>query len=284
MKRIHNLLIGITLGVLGALVLAPTAANAGDVLDRIMSKGVLVVASDANYPPQSFLDKDNQLKGFDIDVAKEVAKRLGVKTKFVTPDWEVIVAGNWGKRWDISIGSMTPTKQRARVLDFPGIYYYTPAVFAVHKDNTTIKSVADLNGKKIGVCGGCTYEWYLKKNLVIDAEGAPPFEYQVTAGEIRSYPDDSAPFQDLRLGDGVRLDAVLSAMPNIQAAIKNSFPMKIVGKPVFYEPLSVAINKGDPEFAAKLSKIIAGMHADGTLTKLSMKWYDVDLTKAAPSS
>lgn len=281
MKRIHNLLIGLTLGV---LALAPAAANAGDVLDRILSKGVLVVASDANYPPQSFLDKNNELKGFDIDVAKEVAKRLGVKAEFVTPDWEVIVAGNWGERWDISVGSMTPTKQRARVLDFPGIYYFTPAAFAVHKDNTTIKSVADLNGKKIGVCGGCTYEWYLKKNLVIDAEGAPPFEYLVTAGEIRSYPDDSAHFQDLRLGDGVRLDAVLTAMPNIQAAIKNGFPMKLVGKPVFFEPLSVAIDKGDPEFGAKLSKIIDGMHADGTLTKFSMKWYDADLTKAVPSS
>ena len=284
MKRIHSLLIGLTLGALGALVLAPAAANAGGVLDRIMSKGVLVVASDANYPPQSFLNKNNELEGFDIDVAKEVAKRLGVKAKFVTPDWEIIVAGNWGKRWDISIGSMTPTKQRARVLDFPGIYYFTPAVFAVHKDNTTIKSLADLNGKTIGVCGGCTYEWYLKKNLVIDAEGAPPFKYLVTAGTIRSYPDDSAPFQDLKLGDGVRLDAVMSALPNIKAAIKNGYPMKIIGKPAFYEPLSVAINKGDSEFGAKLSKIIDAMHADGTLTKMSMKWYDADLTVAAPAS
>jgi len=265
MKRFIGL---IAILVLAAGTFGATTANAGDVLDRVLAKKTLVIATDANYPPQSFLDKDNTLKGFDIDVAKEVAKRLGVKAKFVTPDWEVIVAGNWGKRWDISIGSMTPTKKRARVLDFPGVYYYTPASFAVHKDNTSIKTIADLNGKKIGVCGGCTYEWYLRKNLVIDAEGAPPVKYLVTAGEIRTYPDDSAPFQDLRLGDGVRLDAVLSALPNIKEAIKNGYPMKIVGSPVFYEPLSVAIDKGDSEFDAKLGKIIEAMHADGTLTKL----------------
>jgi len=281
MKRLFGLfaIVALAAGTFGA-----SAAQAGKVLDRVLANKTLVVATDANYPPQSFLDKNNKLDGFDVDVAKEVAKRLGVKTRFVTPDWEIIVAGNWGKRWDISIGSMTPTKQRARVLDFPGIYYFTPAVFAVHKDNTSIKSVADLNGKVIGVCGGCTYEWYLKKNLVIDAEGAPPFKYQVTAGKIRSYPDDSAPFQDLRLGDGVRLDAVLSAMPNIQAAIKNGYPMRIINPPVFYEPLSVAIDKGDPEFGARLGAIIKAMHADGTLTKLSMKWYGVDLTTAKPAS
>ena len=281
MKRLFGLfaIVALAAGTFGA-----SAAQAGKVLDRVLANKTLVVATDANYPPQSFLDKNNKLDGFDVDVAKEVAKRLGVKTRFVTPDWEIIVAGNWGKRWDISIGSMTPTKQRARVLDFPGIYYFTPAVFAVHKDNTSIKSVADLNGKVIGVCGGCTYEWYLKKNLVIDAEGAPPFKYQVTAGKIRSYPDDSAPFQDLRLGDGVRLDAALSAMPNIQAAIKNGYPMRIINPPVFYEPLSVAIDKGDPEFGARLGAIIKAMHADGTLTKLSMKWYGVDLTTAKPAS
>ncbi len=281
MKRLFGL---IAIVVLAAGTFGASAAQAGAVLDRVLAKKTLVVATDANYPPQSFLDKNNELQGFDVDVAREVAKRLGVKAKFVTPDWEVIVAGNWGKRWDISIGSMTPTKKRSRVLDFPGIYYYTPASFAVHKDNTTIKTLADLNGKRIGVCGGCTYEWYLRKNLVIDAQGAPPVKYLVTAGEIRTYPDDSAPFQDLRLGDGVRLDAVLSALPNIQAAIKNGYPMKVVGSPVFYEPLSVAIDKGDPEFGAKLSAIIKAMHEDGTLTKLSMKWYGVDLTTAKPAS
>src|SRR3546814_2413648 len=66
----------------------------------------------------------------------------------VTPSWDIITAGNWGGRWDMSVGSMTPTKKRAEVLDFPAVYYYTPAAFAVHKDSE-IDSLADLNGKVI---------------------------------------------------------------------------------------------------------------------------------------
>ncbi len=266
----------------GLIAIAPTLAPAGETLDRVMETKVLKMSSDPAYPPQSFLNDQNEMDGFDVDVGKEIAKRLGVELEILTPAWEVITAGNWGGRWDISVGSMTPTKQRAQVLDFPAVYYYTPAAFAVHADSD-IDSLDDLNGKVIGVCGGCTYEAYLNKNLVIDAEGAPPFEYQVEAGEIRAYDTDTNVFDDLKLGDGVRLDAAFSAQPTIQEAIKNGYPMKFVGDPVFYEPLSVAIDKGDPEFAAKIKEIVDAMHADGTLSELSMKWYGVDLTKTSGS-
>ena len=76
----------------------------------------------------------------------------------------------------------------------------------------------------------------------------------------------------------MRLDAVFSALPTIQEAIKNGYPLRVVGTPAFYEPLAVATDKGDAEFNAKIAEIIAAMHADGTLTELSMKWYGVDLT------
>ena len=85
------------------------------------------------------------------------------------------------------------------------------------------------------------------------------------------------------MGDGVRLDAVISALPTIEEAIKNGYPMRVVGDPVFYEPLSVAVDNGDSEFAARLKKIIGDMHDDGTLTSLSNKWYGVDLTTVAPA-
>lgn len=254
-------------------------ALAGQTLDRVMKTKTLTVASDPSYPPQSFLDKNNQWEGFDIDVAREVAKRLGAKVKFVTPAWEVITAGHWHGRWDISIGSMTPTKTRARVLNFPAVYYYSPAAFAVYKTSKYTK-LSQLDGKTIGVCGGCTYEAYLKHNLHIDAKGVPPFKYEVNPGKIRSYETDTNAFDDLRLGDGVRLDAIMSALPTINAAIKHGYPMRVLGKPAFYEPLAVATDKGDPQFDAKIKQIIDNMHKDGTLTKLSMKWYGVDLTKA----
>lgn len=262
----------------GILAVAGPAMG-GETLDRVKSSKTLTMSSDPAYPPQSFLNDKNEMDGFDVDVAREIARRMGAELKIVTPAWEVITAGRWNGRWDVSVGSMTPTKDRARVLDFPAVYYYTPASFAVHKDSSA-KSVSDLNGKKIGVCGGCTYEAYLKKNLVLDAGGVPSFDYKVTPGEIRSYDTDTNAFDDLRLGDGTRLDAVLSALPTIAEAIKSGYPIRVVGDPVYYEPLAVATDKGDPEFNAEIERIVDAMHKDGTLKNLSMKWYGVDLTSA----
>ncbi|RED52289.1 transporter substrate-binding domain-containing protein [Aestuariispira insulae] len=264
---------------LGAMIaMTPVyLAEAGETLDRVMKNKQLVLSSDAAYPPQSFLNDENEMDGFDVDVAKEIAKRMGVELTIITPAWEVITAGNWNGRWDLSVGSMTPTKERAEVLSFPAVYYYTPASFAVHKDSGA-GSLDDLNGKTIGVCGGCTYDAYMDKNLVIDAEGVPAFDYQVSAGEKRTYETDTNAFDDLRLGDGKRLDAVLSALPTLQEAMKNGYPFKTVGKPVFYEPLAIATDKGDPEFDAKIKEIVAAMKSDGTMKTLSEKWYGVDYT------
>lgn len=96
---------------------------AGEALDRVMSAGVLKVATSADWAPQSFINDDNKMDGFDVDVARELAKRLGVEVEFVTPSWDIITAGRWNGRWDLSVGSMTPTKSRAEVLAFPGVYY-----------------------------------------------------------------------------------------------------------------------------------------------------------------
>ncbi|WP_431037926.1 transporter substrate-binding domain-containing protein [Pseudomonas yamanorum] len=254
-------------------------AWAGSTLDRIHETKVLKVATSANWPPQSFLGPDNKLQGFDIDVASEIGKRLGSKVDFVTPEYGIITAGRWSNRWDLSVGSMTPTTERTRVLDFPAIYYYTPYVFAVHKDAAGTK-LADLNGKIIGVEAGTTSEDYINRRLKIDAADVPPFTYDVTPGEVRTYGDSMGPLDDLRMGNGVRLDATLSALPTIVAAIKNGYPVvKVEGKPAYYEPLAIAVDKGDEAFNSALSKIVTDMKADGTLKQLSEKWYGADLTQ-----
>ena len=275
MKFAHKLVAGLALAGLVAL---PAAASAGEVLDRVMSKKMLVMSSDAEYPPQSFLNEKNELDGFDIDVGKEIAKRMGVEIRFVTPSWDVITAGRWGGRWDVSVGSMTPTKKRREVLDFPAIYYYTPASLVVHKDSS-IQEIRDASGKRVGVGMATTYEDYLKKSLEIDAEGAPSFKFQIDGATIKTYDTDNLALDDLRLGDGKRLDAVITALPTILDAVKNGYPIKVVGQPVFLEPLSVAIDKGDAEFGAKIAAIVKNMREDGTLTKLSNKWYAADLTQ-----
>ena len=262
-----------------AIVISASAVHAGEALDRVMSTKVLKVATDANWAPQSFLNDKNEMDGFDVDVAKEVAKRLGAEAEFVTPSWDIITAGNWNGRWDLSVGSMTPTKSRAKVLAFPGVYYFTPASIAVHKDSP-FKQISDLNDKEVGAGTATTFELYLQHDLQIDAEGVPAFEYQLTA-KNKSYKDSTAAMDDLRLGDGVRLNGMVGSLPAILAAIEANYPLRVLGDPVFYEPLALAIDRGDAEFNDKLVEILAAMKSDGTLSKLSVKWYGIDYTSTS---
>ncbi|HSL11405.1 MAG TPA: transporter substrate-binding domain-containing protein [Actinomycetota bacterium] len=268
-----------------------TATDGGggedDLLARIQDEGVIRVSTDPAYPPQSSLNEETgEYEGFDIDVATEIANRLEVEIEWETPAWNAITSGGWSDRWDMSVGSMTVTAERAEVLDFSPAYYYTPASVAVHADNTSIQDLTtDLDGKQIGVCGSCTYDFWLQGALDIPGY---EFDYVVDDPQIRTYDTDSTAIQDLSLGDGVRLDAVISATPTLQGAIDKGRPIKLVGDPVFSEPLAVAFDKSAPLDNARLleevGRIIEEMHADGTLTDLSMKWYGEDLTQEATAA
>ncbi|MGJ7037063.1 polar amino acid transport system substrate-binding protein [Shinella sp. BE166] len=260
-----------------SLSLATVPAQAGAVLDRVLAAKTLKVATDANWAPQSFVNDKNEMDGFDIDVAKEIGKHLGVSVEFVTPGWDIITAGKWQGRWDMHVGSMTPTKARAEIFDFPAVYYYTPAAVAVHKDSKAEK-LSDLEGKVVGVTATSTFEAYANQDLTLDAAGAPPFTYEFKAGEVKSYANSTTAFDDLRLGDGTRLDAVVSTLPSILDAEKAGYPIKQLGKPVFFEPLAVAVEHGDKELSEKIAEAVDAIRADGTLSKLSVKWYGVDYT------
>lgn len=260
-----------------AFTFSALPANAGAVLDRVLAAKTLKVATDANWAPQSFMNDKNELDGFDVDVAKDIGKRLGVSVEFVTPGWDIITAGNWSGRWDMHVGSMTPTKKRAEIFDFPGVYYYTPAAVAVHKDSKAT-TLTDLNDKAVGTTATSTFEAYAKQDLTLDAAGAPAFKYEFKPKDVKSYSNSTTAFDDLRLGDGTRLDAVVSSLPSIIDAEKAGYPIKQLGEPVFYEPLAVATEHGDAEFDAKISEAVKDMQSDGTLSKLSVKWYGVDYT------
>jgi polar amino acid transport system substrate-binding protein len=260
-----------------ALSLGVFPAQAGDVLDRVLAAKTLKVATDASWAPQSFVNEKNEMDGFDVDVAKEVGKHLGVSVEFVTPGWDIITAGNWQGRWDMHVGSMTPTKKRAEIFDFPAVYYYTPAAVAVHKDSAAVK-LSDLDGKVVGATATSTFEAYANQDLTLDAAGAPAFTYELKPGEVKSYANSTTAFDDLRLGDGTRLDAVVSSLPSIVDAEKAGYPIKQIGSAVFFEPLAVAIEQGDKEFGDKIAEAVKAMQADGTLSKLSVKWYGVDYT------
>jgi len=278
----------------------PTATPtvSADKLVEIMARGTLIVATDPNYAPQSELKKDaaratdtrcasnqhtaGQLEGFDVDVAVEIARRLGVEACFVTPAWTLVVGGSWADRWDINVGSMTITPDRMELLYFTKPYYTTPAAFFVHKDNTSFRQPSDLSSKGVGVCTGCTYEYFLDGSLVIPGE---KIDFVVEDATIHGYEIDMPAMQDLALGDGVRLDAVLVAQPTGQNAIEEGLPLKQLGEPVFFEYLAVDIDKKhskDPvSLVNKVNQVIKQMHSDGTLLKLSQQYYGEDLTTAA---
>jgi polar amino acid transport system substrate-binding protein len=275
---------------------APTTAPSK--LDEIMKRGTLVISTDPAYPPQSQLVENatrasdtkcasdqhtaNELSGFDIDTAVAIAKGLGVEPCFVTPDWTLITGGNWSDRWDISVGSMTITPERMQVLYFSQPYYTTPAAFFVYKDNTTYKTPSDLSGKKIGACTGCTYDAYLQGTLQIPGE---QIDFVVKNADFVGYDTDINALQDLALGDGVRLDAVLTAQPTGAGSIKDGLPLKQLGDPVFFEYLAAAFDKestlDEAPFVNKVNEIIQQLHSDGTLLNLSQKYYGTDLTTAA---
>jgi polar amino acid transport system substrate-binding protein len=177
---------------------------------------------------------------------------------------------------------MTITPERMRVLYFSQPYYTTPAAVFVHKDNKTFTKPEDLSGKKVGACSACTYESYLDGSLVIPGE---KIDFLIKDPQFKGYDTDTSALQDLALGDGIRLDAVLTAEPTGQAFIAGGKPIKELGKPIFFEYLSAAIDKKagkDPiSLVKKVDEIIQGLHKDGTLQKLSQQYYSTDLATAA---
>lgn len=263
-----------------ALLLATTGlAAAGPTMDRVKARGELVNVMVNDYPPFSYIGPDNAVIGMDVDIAKAVADRLGVGLRVETPAWEAIVGGNWQGRYDVCICSMSPTAQRAEVLDFVTHYYSSPAVLVVHKDDTRFTTPADMNGKRIGAGQGSTYEAFLNKKLTIDGSGAAPIVYPFESVEPQPNPSEEVLFQNLALGPGVRLDGIVGNYVTTYERIQAGGPFRIVGEPLYGEPNWVSVDKGDPEWNATIAQIIADLKADGTLAAISTQWVGADITK-----
>ena len=148
-----------------ALVVSGCGSSAsGDLLTRIQTNGVIRIATDPNDPPYSELVDGEYYDGFDIMVATLVANALEVEIEWVTPSWDALTAGNWGDRWDISVGSMAQTTKRGAVIDFSEPYYYANSFIAV-PTSSTAASLADLAGLEACVGSGTIYESWLNGEL-----------------------------------------------------------------------------------------------------------------------
>jgi len=262
---------------------ASAAPVAGGLLDKVLKAGKLVVSTDPNYAPQSEQLPDGSYQGFDIDTATEIGKRLGVRVEFVTPKWEVITAGGWSGRWDISVGSMTITADRQKILDFSPPYYYTPAQMAASKASG-ITTLDGLAGKTVCAGKSTTYlDWLSGKKLdfgTLSPTTTPP------AGVKTVSLDTDADCPQTWAAGRNDFQGWLSSSTTVQGAIDKGLPVVKVGDPVYAEPLAVAVDKSGPndsDFVARLTDIVNAMHADGTLTASSMKWFKADLTIQAGS-
>jgi len=237
-------------------------------------------ASDTKCSPVQYTA--NQMVGFDVNVAVEIAHRLGVEPCFVTPPWSQLVAGNWGDNWDVHIGSVAITNDRLSALYFSQPYYATPTVILVHKDNTTFTMPEDLSNKRIGVCVGCTFESYLRGTLQLPGE---TIEYRIQNAQVVGYENEEPAIVNLSEGDGVKLDAVITLFPIAKRAVDTGRPVKILGEPLWFSYASVTFDRASRRSQARLadeiSKIIRELHADGTLRQWSMEYQGIDLTQEA---
>jgi len=278
MRKVRS--IGLSLVVAVAVLGMVEHAFAGEVLDRIMKSGELRMPNEPGWPPYSYINEQGIYTGFDVEVAREVARRMGVTLKIVDkPDgsnftWEEQTSGNWNGAYDVVIGSMTPTAKRDENLDFPVIYYYAMASLAALKDDNSINAPADASGKRVGVLKAANYEYYIRQQPfgIVNME---PISYEINDPVVVTYDTQQAPFDALEKHE---IDAFIDYLPTIMDLIKQGRPFKIVGRPLYRVPQAVAIEPGDPELAQLLTKIVTEMHDDGTLGKLSKQWVNFDMT------
>lgn len=288
--------------VLASLVLAACGGGGGsqatDLLGAIQERGYIVVSTDPNYEPQSFLNTagsrpdgtkcpsdlltTGEMQGFDVDVAIAIGNGLGVETCFATPDWDLITAGSWADKWDLSVGSMTITTARQQILDFSVPYYYTPAVIAVRADSG-FTSIAELDGQSLCVGSATTYDQWLSGDM--EGLGLPESSIyaEAPAVTIVPLPTDQECAQAIAAG---REDFVgyVTSETVVNANIAAGFPVVKLGSAVYSEDLAAAVDRSSTLPAASLltevNNIINQMHSDGTLSNLSNEWFGEDLTKA----
>jgi polar amino acid transport system substrate-binding protein len=262
------------------LLIGLGAANAGEVLDKIKSSGVLHAPYPDNWPPNAIVKPNGEVEGYDIDVFYEIAHRMGVKAEFVkNPDgsviaWEEQTSGKWGGKYDIVVGGMAPTAKRAEHLKFPAIYRYVLGVLAVNKDSTTIHTPADASGKRIGVLKSSLYEKYLQR----DDLGNDTVIFKIEDPVIVEFDHEEQVWDAIAKNDG-SVDATINSLQVIMELIKEGKPIKVIGQPLYYGGSAIAVQPGDEEFATQVQAIVESMKADGTLAAMALKWYDFDLSK-----
>jgi len=260
------------IGLLMAFVLANSTILAGcgasssdDLLSEIQAKGKIVIAMEGQWSPWTYHDETGELVGFDTEVGKAIASRLGVEAEFVEGEWDGLFTGLETGRYDVIINGVEITEERTNKYNFTTPYAYMHTALVVLDTNTDINSFEDLAGKKTANSLGSTY-----------ADTAAAYGATVENVDTLSETIDM-------LTSG-RSDATLNSVDSIAdyLSVHPDAPIKIVATSEDASSVSIPIRKTDATktFEEALNKAIADMQADGTLTALSNKYFGMDITKA----
>ena len=240
------------------LLLLPFAAIADD-LQTVKNRGEVSFAMSGQYPPFNFVDQNNQLSGFDVEICSAIASRVGVEAKPLSTAWDGIIAGLLTNRFDLICGSMAITEERLNSIDFSDPYYRSGAQLFVKK-GSSLTSTDDLDNKKIGVTLGTTYEEWVRNNLpgvdVRTYKGVPDMLLEVMNGRI----------------DGFITDRIVGSM----AIDERNAPIQMAGSLLYEERMGIALRQGNPQLKEAINTALAQMKEDGTYRDISMKWLKID--------
>ncbi|MFF4417713.1 transporter substrate-binding domain-containing protein [Streptosporangium sp. NPDC001559] len=246
--------------LLTALACLPAAAcseaGGGDTLERVRAAGVLRVALTETNPPWNFLDEGGRPAGYDVDVAREVARRLGVsRVEFVGTDFANLVGGVVADRFDIVVAGQTATAERGRQVAFSRPYAVNRIAVFVRKGDTSITGPGDLAGRRIAVSEG-----------TIQADFA---RTRVPGAEVRTYRNAILGLTDLAYG---RADAALvSWFQGVYLATRNGLAVTAAGPPLRVCALSMSFDRHSPALLRAVDGAVGDMIGDGTLTTISRR-------------
>ena len=227
-----------------------------------IKKGELIVATEGTYSPYSFYDEKGELVGYDVDIAKAVAKKLNLKIEFLTAPWDAMLAAFDASKADVVFNQVSITDERKKKYDYSVPYMVSYSAIVVHKDNSDIKSFADLKGKKDA--DSATSNWA----KVAVKYGA---EHVVT--------DSFAKSMELLISR--RVDAVVRDNIVFYDFIKErpNAPVKIAASLDEKDYTAAAVKKDNAELAEQISNALTELSKEGKLEAISKSYFGKDVSK-----
>lgn len=237
-------------------------ANQKDTWAKIKKRGSLVIGLDDTFVPMDFRQKDGQLVGYDVDLAKAVCKKLGLKADFQTIDWSMKETELRNGTIDVLWNGYSVTSQRKKKVAFSRSYLRNQQVLVVKK-SSGIKSFAQMKGQAIGAQSGSTAQiWLDGSQKVIKPKSKVLYDTIPSA------------FLDLNAGriKGILLDETYAEYYIKHEADSKSYQV-ILNKEVPEDLFAVGMRKGDKNLKKKINQALAELQADGTLAKINQKWF-----------